>query len=120
MAHVLLIHWDWSELIDLAGELERHGTDVITESDDGVRALRMALENPPYAVLISLRLAAKHGRDVALAIRDHPAADAPPLLFFDGDEKARRRITKVLPTATIISWEDVPEALLELAALNAK
>ena len=116
MAHVLLIHWDWSEVIDLAAELERRGINVITESDDGVRAVRMVVDNPPDAVAISLRKDFRHGRDVAIALRDHPQSRSTPVVFFDGDERAQRKLLKSIPDAAIVAWGDLSKALEPLVA----
>ncbi len=116
MAPVLLLHWNWSEIIDLAAQLQHHGWDVITESDDGVRAVQMALEHPPVAVAISLRTAAGHGRDVALALKEHPEGSAVPVVFFDGDERARRKARRAIPDAMIVGWEELPSAIARLAA----
>lgn len=116
MAHVLLIHWDWSEVIDLAAELEQRGINVITESDDGVRAVRMVVENPPSAVAISLRKSFRHGRDVAVALRDQPESRGTPVVFFDGDKRARRKLLKSLPDAEIVAWSGLFNALETLVA----
>ncbi len=116
MAPVLLLHWNWAEIIDLAAELQTLGWDVITESDDGVRAVQMALEHPPVAVVISLRSATGHGRDVALALREHPEGSAIPVVFFDGDERARRKVRRAIPDATIVGWDELPSVIARLAA----
>ena len=111
MAPVLLLHWNWAETIDLAAELQREGWDVIPESDDGVRAVQMALDHPPAAVAISLRVAPNHGRDVALALGEHPEGREIPVVFFDGDARGRRKVAKALPGATIVDWPELPAAL---------
>ncbi len=98
----------------MAAELQQWGWDVITESDDGVRAVAMALEHPPSAVVISLQTAPHHGRDVALALGDHPEGRRIPVLFTGGDERGRRKVTKAMPDAVIISWSDLPESLGQL------
>lgn len=116
MAPVLLLHWNWSEIIDLAAELQHEGWDVITESDDGVRAVQMALDNPPAAVVISLRTAPNHGRDVALALADHPDGESIPVVFFEGDERGRKKVSRVLPEAVIVDWSDLPATLRTLGA----
>lgn len=114
MAPVLLLHWNWSEIIDLAAELQHDGWDVITESEDGVRAVQMALENPPIAVAISLQVAPNHGRDVALALAEHQEGAAIPVVFFDGDERGRKKVSRSLPEAVIVDWSDLPAALEKL------
>ncbi|MDF1595519.1 MAG: hypothetical protein P1T08_05410 [Acidimicrobiia bacterium] len=116
MPSVLLLHWDWSEVIDLATELQHEGWDVITESDDGVRAVQTALDHPPIAVAISLRVAPKHGRDVALALGEQTGGRGIPVVFFDGDERARKTVNKAVDGATIVAWAELPAALARLAA----
>ena len=116
MAPVLLLHWNWSEIIDLAAQLQHEGWAVITESDDGVRAVQMALENPPAAIAISLRVAPNHGRDVALALTEHPEGAAIPIVFFDGDERGRKKVFRALPDAVIVDWPELPAALGKLTA----
>ena len=113
---MLLLHWNWSEIIDLAAELQHDGWDVITESDDGVRAVQMALENPPAAIAISLRTAPNHGRDVALTLADHVEGQAIPIVFFDGDDRARKKVSRALPGAMIVDWLNLPTALEKLTA----
>lgn len=110
MAPVLLVHWKWSETIDLATALQAEGFDVITESDDGVRAVRMAIEHPPSAIAICLDAAPGHGRDLALALAETEAS-AVPVVFFGGGEKARRRIRKAIPHAEIVEREMLSTAL---------
>ena len=120
MAPVLLLHWNWAESIDLAAELQLEGWDVITESDDGVRAVQMALDRPPAAVAISLRVAPNHGRDVALALSENPEGQKIPVVFFDVDVRGQRKVTKALPGATIVTWPDLPAALDRLVAAGRK
>jgi AmiR/NasT family two-component response regulator len=120
MPQVLLLHWNWSEVIDLAAELQHDGWDVVTESDDGVRAVRTALDHLPIAVAISLRVAPKHGRDVALALAEQSGGRGIPVVFFDGDERARKTVGKAVPDAMIVDWVDLPAALARLAALRSE
>ncbi|MDH5372375.1 MAG: hypothetical protein OEX97_05480 [Acidimicrobiia bacterium] len=115
MAPVLLLHWDWSEIMELAAELRGAGWDVITESEDGVRAVQMALEHPPAAVAISLRSSPLHGRDVAVVLNEQQSGSDIPVVFFDGDERARRKVRKLLPDATIVDWDDLSDTLMECA-----
>ncbi|MFW2340312.1 MAG: hypothetical protein ACN4GK_09705 [Acidimicrobiia bacterium] len=120
MAPVLLIHWNWSETIDLAVDIQSHGWDVITESEDGVRAVQIALERPPCAVAISLDLAPKHGRDVALALADTEEGASVPVVFFGGDDRTHRRLRKVLPDALIVSRAELAGSLSSLSVGQAK
>jgi len=120
MPPVLLLHWDWSEVIDLAAELQNEGWDVMTESDDGVRAVRTALDHPPIAVAVSLRVAPKHGRDVALALAGQTSGRSIPVVFFDGDERARKMVKKAVPEAVIVAWVDLPAVLASLAARRSE
>ena len=120
MAPVLLIHWNWSETIDLAADLQSHGWDVITESEDGVRAVQIALGQPTPAVAISLDLAPKHGRDVALALGDTENGRLIPIVFFGGDDRAHRKVLKVLPGALIVSRADLADTLSNLSVEKAK
>lgn len=95
----------------MAAELEQIGWDVITESDDGVRAVAMALEHPPLAVVISLEAAPNRARDVALALGDDPEGRRIPVLFTGGDERGRRKIRRAIADPMVISWSDLPESL---------
>jgi AmiR/NasT family two-component response regulator len=120
MAPVLLIHWNWSETIDLAASLRSHGWDVITESEDGVRAVQIALDLPLRAIVISLDLAPKHGRDVALALADTEEGATGPVVFFGGDEGAHRKVLKALPDALIVSREHLADTLSILSVEQAQ
>ncbi len=120
MPAVLLLHWDWSEVIDLAAELQHEGWDVMTESDDGVRAVQTALDHPPIAVAVSLRVAPKHGRDVALALAGQTSGRGIPVVFFDGDERDRKMVKRAVPDATIVAWADLPASLDRIAGRRSE
>jgi DNA-binding NarL/FixJ family response regulator len=111
---ILLIHWDWAEAQALTAELEGAGFGVIAEAEDGSRAVGMAVNHPPYAVVISLRRSAAHGIEVARALTEHPATVEVPVLLFDGAARTVKKAGRLVPETPHVPWEEIPGALAGL------
>jgi len=63
---IFLIHWHALEAAELATPLEQAGWQVETEAEDGARAGKRLLANPPVAAVIYLTRLPSHVRVIEL------------------------------------------------------
>src|SRR5438093_12482819 len=72
-------------------------------------------KNPPIAVLIDLDRLPSHGREVAVALRNHGSTRQIPIVFAGGLEEKVERIRRELPDALFTDWKHVARALKQAA-----
>ncbi|MDP9022712.1 MAG: hypothetical protein M3N57_08460 [Actinomycetota bacterium] len=105
---IYLVHWNADEAEQLAGDLRTQGHDVAVEAEDGARAAHRIFEDPPDAVVISLRRLPSHGRDVAVHVRSRSDA---PIIFVDGDPEKVDATADAVPDAVHVSWDELSSQL---------
>lgn len=104
MSHRLyLIHWNAREAADMARPLQLAGWSVEIESQDGARASRRILADPPQAVVISLARLPSHGRETASYLRSELDEERLPILFIDGRSDKVELVREAVPDATFTS-----------------
>ncbi|NMC78254.1 MAG: hypothetical protein GYA59_02730 [Chloroflexi bacterium] len=108
---LLLVHWNEGEAAALVDELRAIGWDVTVESDAGEVKLSQWRQQPPKAVLISLRRLPSHGRELAQALRASQWGRSIPLVFFDGGEEKVSALRQQFPQAELVCWEELPSLL---------
>ena len=95
-----LVQWNQTSADARAAGLRAAGYEVTVEFEDGARATRRILNNPPDLVLFDLAHRASHSRETAAALRGFKATRRLPMLFIDGDEvdidKMRSRVFQAL------------------------
>ncbi len=111
VARLLLVHWHAEEAETLAAPLRRTGWQVEIETEDGGRAVRRILADPPRAVAISLGRLPSHGRETARALRESPGGKDLSILFFDGDPAKVEAIRQAVAGAQFLSAAELPAAL---------
>ena len=115
---LLLVHWDESEARDLASALRVQGWTVSLWNP----ALKPSAikQNPPTAVVISLRRLPSHGREVADAMWYTKWGRTIPIAFFDGGADKVEAIRNKFPAAHCTSWEELPRVLREIATAGGR
>ncbi len=108
---VHLVHWRAAEAEERAARLRAAGYEVEHAGLDGPAARRRLREAPPAAVVIDLSRLPSHGREVAVALRQHKVTRGLPLVFAGGDPEKVERIRALLPDAVFTTWEGVAKAL---------
>lgn len=95
-----LVQWNQTTAEARAKELREAGYEVTVEFEDGARATRRILNNPPDLVLFDLAHRGSHSRETAAALRGFKATRRLPMLFIDGDaveiDKTRSRVFQSL------------------------
>lgn len=97
------IHWNEREAKEMAQPLQHAGWDVEIESQDGARASRRILADPPQAVVISLARLPSHGRETASYLRSKLDPERLPIYFIDGRPDKVERLRESVPEATFTS-----------------
>jgi len=95
-----LVQWNQTTAEARAAELRAAGYEVTVEFDDGARATRRILNDPPDLALFDLAYRGSHSRETAAALRGFKATRRLPMLFIDGDavdiDKTRSRVSQAL------------------------
>lgn len=95
-----LVQWNQAKAEARAAELREAGFEVTVESEDGARATRRILNDPPDLALFDLDYHGAHSRETAAALRGFKATRRLPMLFIDGDEvdidKTRARVFQAM------------------------
>ena len=94
---IFLIHWHALEAAELATPLEQAGWQVETEAEDGARAGKRLLANPPVAAVIYLTRLPSHGRETAHFLRSSKAGRTIPIVFVDGAEEKVATVREKVP-----------------------
>jgi hypothetical protein len=92
------------------------GYDVAHDVPRGPAWLRDLRSDPPAAVVVDLSRYPSHGRDVALAIRQHKATRGIPLVFVGGEPEKVAQIRNLLPDAVFADWGQIAGPLREAVA----
>nr|MDA3936392.1 hypothetical protein [Actinomycetota bacterium] len=114
----ILVHWDESEVDDLALPLRLEGCLVDTESHDSSRALRLALADPPDAILIFLSRDPARGRELARTLTASSAAAHVPIVFVGGSDQTIQETRHRFPDALYVDADrmcDLLKGLLKIA-----
>lgn len=111
---LLLVHWNQSEAAGLAEELRAAGWEVAVEHGAADFKLSQLRQNPPKAVLISLRRLPSHGRELADALWSTQWGRQIPLIFFDGEADKAATLQARFPAARFARWEELPSLLERL------
>lgn len=114
MHDLFAIHWNAEELDRLVTPLREAGWQVRTESEDGGRASKAILANPPDAVVIYLRRLPSHGRETAAYLRTKLAADQLPILFVDGEAEKVATVREQVPDARYLGQAKLLQTLEQL------
>lgn len=114
MKRLFLIHWNQDELSDLAQPLRAAGWQLQTESEDGARASKAILADPPTALVIYLSRLPSHGRETASYLRTRLGPDQLPIVFVDGQPEKVEKVRASVPDAQYISAGDLVQMLEDL------
>ncbi len=103
MARLLYIHWHADEAARFAAPLAAAGHDVRVEhAATGLAALD---DDPPAAVVISLRRLPSHGREIAAAIRERAMTASTPIVFVAGEPTKVAATRRRFPDASYVETE---------------
>jgi DNA-binding response OmpR family regulator len=116
---LFLIHWNKAEAQSLAQELHEQGWQVEVEAEDGQRASKRILANPPLAVIISLTRLPSHGRETAAFLRTRPTGKDLPIYFVGGSDDVQRTVKEKVVGALFLPSEALLAKFAELAASGA-
>jgi DNA-binding response OmpR family regulator len=111
---LFLIHWEQAEAEALAEPLRAEGWQVQIEAEDGARAGKRILADPPDAVVIYLTRLPSHGRETAHALRSYKAGREIPILFVDGEAEKVEKVRAKVPDARYLRSQDLQAALSRL------
>ena len=115
MARVFLVHWNEAEADERREQLHAWGHEVVgTETEDGDRAVRAILDEPPQVVVIHLDRLPSHGRETAHALRQTKPGQLIPLVFVGGEADKVRKVRDVVSQAVYTSAEDLEGVLGDL------
>lgn len=114
MTNLFLIHWNRDELEALAQPLREAGWQLQTESEDGARAGKAILADPPDVVVIYLTRLPSHGRETASYLRTRLGSDQLPIVFVDGPAEKLEQVRAAVPDAIYTSSGQLMEQLAAL------
>ncbi len=80
MARILVVEDEPDFARFLGGVLKKEGF-VVSETDDGLQALKMVKESPPDLLLLDWNLPGKNGIDVCRLLKTDPATRAIPIIM---------------------------------------
>jgi len=113
LRRLVLVHWQQAEAEQMAASVRELGWEVVIESQDGGRAVRRILLDPPAGVLISLARLPSHGRETASALRTASKGRAIPIVFIDGSGEKLESIRRLFPEAVFTSSSNLGDTLEE-------
>lgn len=113
---LFLIHWNGPEAAKLAAPLQKAGWQVETEAEDGARAGKRILGDPPAAAVIYLTRLPSHGRETAHALRSYKAGRAIPIVFVDGPEDKVAKVQEKVPEAIFTTSTKLLQVLARFEA----
>ena len=112
---LFLVHWNQVEAVPLAEGLIASGWQVEIEAEDGARAAKRILADPPAAVVIYLTRLPSHGRETARYLRSRSNV---PIIFVDGAEEKLEGIRTQVPDALFVQSGDLHALLADLDAAS--
>ena len=110
---LFLIHWNLNEAVALAEGLIASGWRVEIEAEDGSRAAKRILADPPAAVVIYLTRLPSHGRETARYLRSKSNV---PIIFVDGAKEKLDSIRTQVQDALFVQSGNLQVSLADLAA----
>lgn len=111
---LFLIHWKQAEAEEHADRLRALGWPVDVEAEDGARAARAILEDPPAAVVVYLTRLPSHGRHTAAYLRSRKGGADVPLIFVGGRPQAVEQTRAEVPNAFYLEADALPGTLESL------
>ena len=111
---LFLVHWNAAEAAELAAPFEQAGWQVESEAEDGARAGKRILANPPAAVVIYLTRLPSHGRETAHTLRSAKAGKRIPVIFVDGAEDKVAKVRANVPDGIFTTSAKLPQVLARL------
>jgi DNA-binding response OmpR family regulator len=114
---LFLIHWNAEEAEQLAAPLRKDGWEVAVESQDGARAGKAILTDPPDAVLIHLARMPSHGRETAGYLKSSKAGRELPIIFVGGADDVVAKTKKKVKGAQFVSDDGLRRALARYASI---
>jgi DNA-binding response OmpR family regulator len=114
-----LVHWNTTEAEDLAASLQEQRWQVTIESDDGARAVKRILAEPPDAVIIYLTRLPSHGVETARALRSTHTGRSLPILFVDGSKEKVEKAQAKVPDAIYTTSSGLFKVLAKIAIKKA-
>ena len=117
MTTIYLIHWNKAEAETLVEEVRGGGWEIAgLESEDGARAGKQVVANPPDILLIYLTRLPSHGRETAAYIHSLKATRDLPIVFVGGKDEAVARVQEKVPGGIFIQQEDLQDTLQRLSS----
>ena len=113
---LVLIHWHAEEAELLAAPLRKDGWDVAVEWEDGARAGKAILADPPAAVVVYLTRLPSHGRETMHGLRAYKAGRTIPILFVDGAPDTVEKTRAKVRDARFVAEEGLKKALARYAS----
>jgi PleD family two-component response regulator len=109
---LFLVHWDESEIEDLAQALSSQGWPVVgMEAVDGRTAYQQVKTLKPDVLVVYLTRKPSHGRETAVSIRSLKAFRELPIVFVGGTETAVSVTQAKLPGAIFTTPNALPHIL---------
>ena len=108
---LFLIHWNKPEAAELAVPLRQAGWEVEIESEDGARAGKRILAEPPAAAVIYLTRLPSHGRETAHFLRSNKAGKSIPILFVDGTAEKVAKVREKVPDGIFTTSGELRQVL---------
>lgn len=116
---LFLVHWNAAEAENLAASLREQRWQVEIESEDGARARKRILAEPPDAVVIYLARLPSHGRETARALRSTHTGRSLPILFVDGSKEKVEKVQVMVPDAIYTTSSGLFKVLAKIAGKKA-
>lgn len=105
----MLVEWDAERCRDRAERLRCADHEVLTESEDGQHAYRLARQNSPDVVVLDLGFKASYSWQTARPLAT--LAGGPRLVLLDGDDTSRAKERAHAPDAQFVNGDQVLSAL---------
>jgi FixJ family two-component response regulator len=109
-----LVHWNEAEAQELSSTLQEQGWRVTVHHSLGQFKMGELRQDPPAAILISLRRLPSHGREIADAIGSVIWGKQIPIIFMDGKPEKLPALQEQFPGAVFTTWENLVSALEDL------
>jgi hypothetical protein len=111
MLRLRLIHWKQSEAAEYFERLNAAGFSVEYEEQFHPALMKQWRDNPPDALVIDLSRLPSHGKEIAIALRQHKQTRAVPLVFCAGAPEKVNAIRALLPDATYCELSSLAKAV---------
>jgi DNA-binding response OmpR family regulator len=116
LPYAFVVHWQHDEVASFSEPIRDAGWRVDTAHDDPHGAADRIARARPDVVVLSLRRDPDAGLELARILATTGAdQDVPVLLTVDGDDETVAGVRQHLPTATAVTWPDLPATLAALS-----